>query len=307
MNIVFLDTLTLGDDIDINELTRFGNLTTYKTTSPEQTINRISSANIIVTNKVFIDKKEMDNAPNLKLICITATGTNNINLKEAEIKGIKVLNVKGYSTESVAQHTFSMILAMYNSLCKYTQESKSGNWSNQPIFTMLNHSFYELKNKKIGIIGYGTIGKRVAEIAKVFGMKILISKRKDITYKDNFRVDFDTILKECDVITIHTPLSKQTKYLFTINEFEKMKSSSIIINAARGGIINEDDLYKALKNNIIKGAALDVTEIEPIEKNNKLLSLDNIIITPHMAWTSLESRKCLWENIINNIESFVNN
>jgi glycerate dehydrogenase len=307
MNIVILDALTLGEGIDINTINRFGNLTIYQTTTPEQTAERIASANIIITNKVKIDKKEMDIAVNLELICITATGTNNINLKEAEHKGIKVKNVEGYSTEAVAQHTFSLILASAGSLLQYSQESKLGNWSNQPIFTMINHSFFELKGKKLGIIGYGNIGKRVAEIGKAFGMEILISKREGVSYKDNFRVSFDTLLKESDIISIHTPLSNQTKNLFTVNEFNKMKNTSIIINVARGGIINEDDLYNALKNKSISGAAIDVTETEPIDKNNKLLTLNNIIITPHMAWTAIESRQRLWDSVVNNIDTFLNN
>ncbi|MCF6242247.1 MAG: D-2-hydroxyacid dehydrogenase [Bacteroidales bacterium] len=306
MNIVLLDADTLGNDLNINEIEKFGTLKVYQITKPEETIERISNADIIITNKVIIGAKEMEHAPNLKLICVAATGMNNIDITEAEKRNIQVKNVKNYSTEAVAQHTLSLILALQDSLLEFSAETKSGNWSISPIFTMLNHPFYELKGKKLGIIGYGAIGKRVADLAKVFGMEILIAKRKGIEYKDNFRIDFNTILQESDVISIHTPLSEETHNLFTLKEFKQMKKTALIINTARGGIINEKDLYEALNNKIIRAAAIDVTEKEPIPANNPLLELDNIIITPHIAWTSVESRRKLLDGILNNIQSFLN-
>ncbi|RLD71054.1 MAG: hydroxyacid dehydrogenase [Bacteroidetes bacterium] len=304
MKIVLLDTATLGSDLNLSIIENEGKLTTYQTTKAEETIDRIKNADIIITNKVIIGEKEMESAKNLKLICVAATGTNNIDIAEAKKRNIVVANVKGYSTEAVAQHTISMILALQNSLIEFANESKSGNWSKSPIFTMLNHPFYELKDKKLGIIGYGTIGKRVAEMAKVFGMKILIGKRKGVNYTDEERVDFDVLIKESDVITVHTPLSENTRNLFAANEFKQMKSSAVIINTARGGIINEADLYSALKNKDIRAAAIDVTEKEPIPADHPLLTLGNIIITPHIAWTSVESRKKLLEGIIYNIQMF---
>ena len=304
MQIVLLDAATIGSDINLSLLQKEGELTTYQTTKTKETIERIRNADIIITNKVIIGKNEMDNAPNLKLICVAATGTNNIDIEEAKKRNIVVANVKGYSTEAVAQHTISLILALQNSLIEFAHESKSGNWSKSPIFTMLNHPFYELKGKRLGIIGYGTIGKRVAEIAKVFRMEILIGKRKGVTYNDIERVDFDTLVKESDIITVHTPLSESTRNLFGKEEFKQMKSSAVIINNARGGIINELELYDALKNKKIRAAAIDVTEKEPIPDDHPLLSLDNIIITPHIAWTSVESRKKLLEGIIYNIQMF---
>ena len=306
MNIVLLDAATLGDDLNIKEIEKFGKLTVYQTTSPQETIERISDADIIITNKVIIGAKEMDKAKKLKLICIAATGMNNIDLEAAKERNIEVKNVKGYSTEAVAQHTLSLILALQNSLLQYAAETRSGNWSLSPIFTMLNHPFYELKGKKLGIIGYGTIGKRVAELAKAFGMEILIAKRKGIEYKDDFRTDFETILQKSDVISIHTPLSEQTRNMFTGNEFAKMKKSAIIINTARGGIINENDLFDALKSKTIRAAAIDVTEKEPIPANSPLPELNNLIITPHIAWTSVESRQKLLKGILKNIEDFLN-
>ncbi len=170
---------------------------------------------------------------------------------------------------------------------------------------MLNHPFSEISDKTIGIIGYGTIGKRVAEIAKAFGMNVLIGKRKGVEYSDTERVDFDTLLNKSDIISIHTPLSDNTKNMFGMPEFKKMKSSAILINAARGGIVNENDLYEALKKNIIRAAATDVTETEPIKPDNKLVELQNMFITPHIAWASLESRKRLIKGIEANIEAFL--
>lgn len=305
MKIVLLDAATLGNDLNINKIEEYGEFKKYSITKPEDTCHRIANADIIISNKVIIGKKEMECAQKLKLICVAATGMNNIDLPEAEKRGIQVKNVKNYSTEAVAQHTISMILALQNSLLAFSAETKSGNWSISPIFTMLNHPFYELKGKKLGIIGYGSIGKRVAEMAKVFGMEILVAKRKGIKYNDSSRVDFNDILQESDVISIHTPLSEETHNLFTLNEFMQMKKSALIINTARGGIINEKDLYEALNNKIIRAAAIDVTEKEPIPANNPLLELDNIIITPHIAWTSVESRQKLLDGILTNIRNFI--
>lgn len=306
MKIVLLDAATLGADISLSLIEKEGNLKVYQTTKPEEIIDRTKKAEIIITNKVVIGKTEMKQAGNLKLICVAATGTNNIDLVEAKKRNIVVSNVKNYSTEAVAQHTISLILALQNSLIDFNRESKLGNWSKSPIFTMLNHPFYELSGKKLGIIGYGTIGKRVAEMAKIFGMKILVGKRQGVEYSDKDRVDFNYLLKESDVITVHTPLSENTKNLFSGDEFKQMKSTAIIINTARGGIINEEDLYIALKNKGIRAAAIDVAEKEPIAAKHPLLSLNNIIITPHIAWTSVESRKKLVDGILANIKAYKN-
>jgi glycerate dehydrogenase len=304
MKIVLLDAATLGVDVNLSLIEKEGDLIVYQITKPEETVNRIKDADIIITNKVVIGKNEMEQAANLKLICVAATGMNNIDLVEAEKRNVSVTNVKNYSTEAVAQHTISLILALQNSLINFNTESKSGNWSKSLIFTMLNHPFYELKGKKLGIIGYGAIGKRVAEMAKVFGMEILVGKRKAVEYDDDKRVAFDYLLKESDIITVHTPLSENTQNLFGANEFKQMKSSAIIINTARGGIIKEDDLFLALKNGTIRAAAIDVTEKEPVPVNHPLLELENIIITPHIAWTSAESRAKLVDGIADNIRMY---
>ncbi len=305
--IVILDSLTMGTDIDLSVFEKFGKTIIYETTSADEIFDRIKTAEIVITNKVKIGKNELDKTNNLKLICVAATGYNNIDIEESKRKNIVVANVRNYSTNSVAQITFSLILALENSLVNYINDTRSGKWSESPIFTMINHPISELAGKKLGILGYGTIGKKVVEIAKAFGMEVLIGKRPNVHYFDEGRVDFEQLLNDSDIISIHTPLSKYTENLFALSQFEKMKSSAILINVARGGIVNEKDLYIALKNKIIRAAAIDVTENEPIESTNKLLELNNILITPHIAWASLESRMRLINGIVGNIQKFIAN
>ncbi len=305
MKIVILDAVTLGTDIDLSIFDKFGTVEIFETTTKEELPSRINDADIVITNKVVFGKKEFEYAKNLKLICIAATGYNNIDIELAKSNNVVVANVRNYSTEAVAQHTFSLILAIENSLLNYIEETRNGNWAKSPVFTMLNHPFNEVYGKTIGIIGYGTIGKRVAEIAKAFGMKVLIGKRKGVEYHDIERVEFDDLLSKADIISIHTPLSENTKNMFSMPEFEKMKRSAILINVARGGIVNENDLYTALKSNLIRAAATDVTELEPIQADNKLVNLKNMYITPHIAWASTESRKRLVEGIAANINEFI--
>ncbi len=305
MNIKILDAQTLGKDIDLSGFKKFGDVKIFDTTTAAELPARIKDAEIVVTNKVVIGGEEFDYAKNLKLICVAATGYNNIDIEAATKNKIIVANVRNYSTEAVAQHTFSLILAIENSLLDYVSETRNGNWSKSPVFTMLKYPFYEINGKTLGIIGYGTIGKRVAEIAKAFGMKVLIGKRRNVDYQDIGRVEFEELLATSDIISIHTPLSENTRNMFTMAEFEKMKKSAILINAARGGIVNENDLYLALKNGVIRASATDVTVNEPIEAENKLINLPNMFVTPHIAWASLESRQRLIDGIITNIDEFV--
>ncbi len=306
MNIVFLDQKTVGSDISLDSIRKEGNLKIYGITSQDELENRVEDADIIVTNKVIINlaEKKLKNISRLKLICVAATGYNNIDMQAAKKKKIPVTNVIGYSTDSVAQTVFSYILSFSNSTIKYDQDVKSGKWSKSPIFTLLDYSITELKDKKLGIIGYGNIGKKVAEIAKAFGMEILIAKRSGVNYKENNRVSLGELLKESDIITIHTPLSSETENMITEKEFKLMKKEAILINAARGGIVNENDLYKALKNKEIKGAAIDVMAEEPPRSGSPLFELNNIIITPHVAWASKEARQRVVDGVAENIKKF---
>jgi glycerate dehydrogenase len=305
MNITILDAQTLGNDADLSVLKKFGNLQVFQTTTPDELPDRILHTDVAITNKVVFDKSVILNAPKLKMICVSATGYNNIDIRSAAKRGVVVANVRNYSTEGVAQHTFSLILALENSLVNYIADTRNGNWHNSPVFTLLTYPFNEICGKKLGIIGYGAIGKRVAQIAKAFGMEILIGKRKGIQYHDTERVDFDFIVRESDIISIHTPLSNNTTNLFTKKEFALMKRDAVLINVARGGIVNENDLYHALLNKTIRAAAIDVSATEPLPANSPLYTLPNILITPHMAWSSIQSRLRLMQGIEQNIQKFL--
>lgn len=305
MKITILDGATIGSDINLSELEKFGKIDFYETTSSYQTIGRISDSEIIITNKVVIDEQEFEGAKSLKLICVAATGFNNINVKSAKKHNVIVANVKGYSTESVSQHVFAHILAFSNSLLNFQAQIKQNYWQKSPIFTSLSYPISELSGKNLGIIGYGTIGKRVAEIGKVFGMNVLISNRKINPKQDAERDDFEDVLKKSDYITIHCPLNEDTRDLISKKEFALMKPTAILINTARGGIVNEKDLFLSLKNKNIRGAIVDVITQEPPAEGNILFNAPNILITPHIAWTSYEARQRLVKGIGENIELFL--
>ncbi len=304
MKIVILENTTLGNDLNLSGLQNEGELHVFETSSPAEIDERIKDAEILIVNKILIGKQELDIAKKLKLICVSATGYNNIDVAEATRHNVLVANVKGYSTDSVAQIVFSYILAIQSSIYDFNNDVKTGKWNTWDSFSMITHSFTELNGKKLGIIGYGAIGKQVAAIGKAFGMEILIAKRPNIDYSEPNRIDLQSLLKESDVITLHLPLNDSTKNLITKTELNLMKSDAILINTARGGIVNELDLYETLKNKRIKAAATDVLTQEPPRNGHILFDLDNIIITPHIAWTSKESRTRLIEGLLSNIKKF---
>ncbi len=303
MKIVFLEADALGKDIDISPLKQFGELIVYPDYRPDKTLERIKDAEILIVNKTPIGEKELQAAKNLKLICVAATGYNNIDIAATLKYNVVATNVKGYSTESVAQHVFAHLLAVMNKVFEYQQEVK--NWPNSNTFTIITHTIEELRGKTMGIIGYGNIGKRVAQLAQAFKMRVLIAKRPGVKYNDNFRVDLETVLKHSDVLSIHTPLTEQTKNLITLRELKMMKPSAILINTARGGIVNEQDLYTALKQKIISFAIVDVLTQEPPPEDHIFYELDNILLTPHIAWTSRQARQTLLNGIIENIQKFL--
>ncbi len=309
MNIVFLDAKTVGEDISLDIFKQFGDFTSYDTTlTKNDTLKRTKYADIIVTNKVVIDKDIMDNATNLKLICVAATGMNNIDLEYAKEKNILVKNVSGYSTKSVTQHTFTLLFYLLGQTKYYDNFVKEKKWCESEIFTNLDRAFWEISGKTWGIIGLGNIGKEVAKIAKCFGADILYystsGKNRVSSYK---QVTLDKLLATSDIVSIHAPLNNNTNNLITKNELLKLKEGSIILNLGRGGIINEDDLAQVIDEKDIY-AGLDVTKNEPLEKSSPLLNVkkqDNIVITPHIAWSSIEARKRLVDKIIQNIKSFL--
>ncbi|MES2733311.1 MAG: D-2-hydroxyacid dehydrogenase [Bacteroidota bacterium] len=308
MKIVFLDVSTMGNIPNLAQLKRFGELVTFDTTSPNQLEERIREAEIIITNKVVISREAMDKAPQLRLICISATGTNNVDMAYAAQKGIAVKNVIGYSTHSVAQVTFTLILTLLNHPSYYDTFVKSGGYAQSPIFTHLDRPFWQLPGKRLGIIGLGNIGKQVAIIAKAFGMEVVYysasGHNTDQTYE---RLDLDELLSTSDIVSIHAPLSDKTAGLLDYDKICRLKPTALLINTSRGGIIREADLARALNENRIAGAGLDVFEQEPILPSNPLLSIqepDKLVLFPHIAWASIEARTLLMDKVCQNIEAF---
>ena len=309
MKIAVLDAKTLGSDVDLSGLKQFGEVEIYETTPPDKVIDRVKDKDIIITNKVVIDKNVIDNAPNLKLIAVAATGVNNVDIQYAKEKGIQVRNVAGYSTESVVQHTFAMLFYLLEQLRYYDEYVKSGEYSKSNIFTHLGRPFWEVHGKKWGIIGLGTIGRRVAEVAESFGAEVSYYSTSGVDRKEKYpRKSLEELLSESDIVSIHAPLNDKTKGLIGYDQLKLMKKNAILLNLGRGGIVVEEDLAKAIDEELIGGAGLDVLEKEPIQPDNPLLKVknkDRLLITPHIAWTSIEARQRLVNEIIENIKTFL--
>lgn len=309
MKIVFLDVSTLGDDVSLAPLEMMGKLVCYPLSEPEVVPERIGDADVVIVNKIKLGRVEIDSSPSLKLICVAATGVNNIDTEYARSKGISVMNVADYSTESVAQVTFASLLSFVNSICYFDNVVKSGNYSLSPHFTDTGRSFYELKGKKFGVIGMGNIGKRVASIAESFGCDVsYFSTGGRAHYKKYPAVSLSELLAKCDIISIHAPLNERTRNLITLKELKEMKPSGIIVNMGRGGIVNEKDLSRALDFGLIAGAVVDVYEEEPIPKDHPYLKVKDhskLVLTPHIGWASQEARKVLVQKLADNIKSFV--
>ena len=309
MKIVFLDKSTVGNVSNLELLNEFGEVICYDETSADQTIDRSSGADIIITNKVIIDKKVIDANPDIKLICIAATGMNNVDLDYAAEKGIVVKNVSGYSTFSVTQSTFAMLFSLINSIHYYDNYVKSGSYSKSPIFTHHDREFAEIKGKTFGIIGLGVIGQSVAKIADAFGCKVVYySTSGNNTSQPYPCLKLDELLSKSDIISIHAPLNEKTNNLIDLGRLKTMKSTAVLINAGRGNIVNEEDLAFAIDHEIIAGAALDVFGQEPIQADNPLLKVqntENLIMVPHIAWASKESREMLIKGIYQNISEFM--
>jgi glycerate dehydrogenase len=308
MKIAVLDAKTLGDDLDISPLVDIGDLIVYQTTKPEETVERIQGADIVITNKVVIDAAMMDAAPELKLICIAATGTNNIDLEHAASKGITVKNVAGYSTQSVVQHTFAMALYLLEKLAYYDKSVKSGAWSRSGIFTDVSHPFYEIAGKNWGVIGFGTIGQEVARVASAFGAEIYYHSTSGNNLRHGYpHLSLEKLLSSCEIISIHAPLNARTFELINDNNLHLIQKDAILLNLGRGGIINETDLAYELDRQRFY-AGLDVLAEEPIDPGNPLMHIkhpERLLITPHIAWTSLEARQQLFEGIMKNIQTFL--
>lgn len=308
MKIVCLDADTLGSDIDLKAIfSKFGKFTSYPQTLPDQTIERLNGADIVLTNKVMIDENVIKNTK-LKLICVTATGVNNVDLKAAQKAKIVVKNAVDYSTNSVAQQTFASLFALLNQTAYYDDYAKSKNgWAKSEIFVHLGKQISQISGKKFGIVGLGNIGKSVAKIAKSFGCEVgyysTSGKNKNKKYK---KLSLNKLLK-CDIISIHAPLNENTKNLFCAKTIKKLKNGAILMNFGRGGIVDENAVAKAIENGQIYFIS-DVLSHEPIDKNHAFLNLQNkdrLILTPHIAWSSIEARQKLIEITLQNINDFV--
>lgn len=306
-NIVVLDGITLGD-VNYRLLDEFGKVIYYDKTSELEVKDRIREANIVLTNKVVLNKDNLKEAKNLELICETGTGFNNIDIKYAKEKNIAVTNVAGYSTSTVAQHTFATLLYLYDKIGYYDNYVKSSKYADSDIFTNLKVPFHDIDGKVWGIVGLGSIGRRVAKIAEAFGAKVVYystsGQNNDSVYE---RVELDKLLKESDIISIHAPLNHSTLGLFNYNNIKKMKRNAVLVNMGRGPIVVEEDLSIAIDEELIGGAALDVFAVEPMEKDNPLLKIKNkekLVLTPHIAWASVEARDRLFNDLIQNIKAF---
>jgi glycerate dehydrogenase len=308
MTIVLLDAKTLGDDLDLSSLEQFGTLTRYDTTHEDETLERIRDADIVITNKVIITANMLAQTKKLKLICIAATGMNNVDLEAAKFQNIEVKNVAGYSTKSVVQHTFSMALYLLEKMAYYDSVVKNDTWSKSGLFTDVSHPFYEISGKKWGIVGMGAIGQEVAKIATAFGAEVTYNSTSGNNLRSGYpHQTLEFLLKDCDIISIHAPLNDKTYDLINENNLPYLKNNAILLNLGRGGIINETDLAFELDRREIY-AGLDVLETEPIAINNRLNEVkhkERLLITPHIAWTSIEARKKLLDGIVKNIQTFL--
>lgn len=309
MNIVVLEQNSIGTDIDLSSYEEFGNVTYYRNTVSE-VAERVKDADIVIANKARLNEDSLKDAPNVKLICEFATGFDNVDLEYCKSRNIKVANVVDYSTPAVAQHTFAMALFLLERLSHYDNYVKSGEYAAQDRFSNFDKPFTELEGKRWGVIGLGNIGKKVASIAKAFGCDVVYySVTGKNTNTDYQRVELDELLKTCDFVSVHCPLSDLTRNLIDYEAMKKMKKTAILINVARGPVVNNTDLYKALMEEEIFAAGLDVIEKEPITDENPLSKIkdsDKLIITPHMAWASTESRIRLAEEVYKNMKAFLN-
>jgi len=309
MKLVILERDSAGTDIDVSCFEQFGTVACYANTTTAQFAERIKDADIIISNKAPMNQSTLADAPNVKLICLLATGYDCVDLTYCKSRGIKVANVVNYCTPAVAQHTLLLALMLSGKTAFYDQYVKSGAYSAQERFSNFDRTFHDLEGMTWGIIGMGTIGRKVASLADAFGCKVqFYSASGSSTCTDYPRVGLDTLLCTSDIVSLHCPLTDRTRNLIDKHAFEKMKRTAILINVARGPVVNTQDLYEALTTGKIMAAGLDVLEKEPMAHNNPLSQIQDstkLIITPHMSWASVESRTRLIAEVAKNIQAFL--
>lgn len=309
MRIVFMETDTMGDDVDYSPFYNLGEVVKYNKSDPEYNQERVKDADVIVVNKIPMNEETLRDAQHVKLICLTATGTNTVDFDYVRKRNIAVTNVKGYSTQSVIQHTFALLFYVYEKLSYYDQFVKSGEYAASDIFSNFDIKFNELYGKTWGIIGLGEIGRGVAKVAEAFGCRVIYYSTSGNNSNSLWeRVEFDALLKQSDIISIHAPLNSATEYLIDEDALRKIKKTAVLLNLGRGNIIREEALLNALETGEIAGAGLDVISAEPMLPDNPLLKIKDstkLIITPHIAWATVEARRrCLYE-VYENMVSYL--
>ena len=309
MKLVFLDTKTIGEDIDLSAYDALGEVVKYGFSTLEEIPERVKDADVLIVNKIAINEQTIGNAKNLKLVCVTATGTNNLDKEYLKKRGIAWRNVAGYSTESVTQHTFALLFYLLEKMRYYDDYVKDEKYINDTVFTHFAEHFNEVNGKTWGIIGLGTIGRRVADIAKAFGARVIYYSASGSPAQEGYeQVDFETLLTTSDIVSVHAPLNEYTKDLMDREAFAKMKKTAIFLNLGRGPIVVEQDLYEALETGEIAAAGLDVLCEEPMSETNPLARIKDskkLIITPHIAWASVEARNRLMQIIAGQIREFL--
>jgi glycerate dehydrogenase len=307
MTIVVLDGYTVNPgDLNWEPIAKLGELILYDRTLDHEIVSRSMPAELLIVNKVKISREHMDKLPHLKAIFLLATGYDNIDVEAAKMKRIALYNAVGYSTESVAQHTMALILSFFNQVEKHNISVKQGDWSGQPDFSYALAPVYQLKSKTIGLLGFGKIGQRVAELCHGFGMNVIASTRSSFDHPIVSSVSFSDLLVQSDIISLHMPLTPSTRQIINQETLDQMKENVLIINTARGDLINEAVLLKAIQKGKVKGAALDVLSTEPPHSEHPFFGNERILITPHMAWRSVEARSELIFTVAENIQHFIN-
>lgn len=308
MKIVFLDAKTIGEDIDLSGFDVLGDVVKYGFSTPQEARERTKDADVLILNKVLVNEQSIGEAEHLKLVCVTATGTNNLDKEYLAKRGIEWRNVAGYSTETVAQHTFALLFYLMEKLHYYDDYVKSERYVGDVMFTHFSNVFHDLSGKTWGIIGLGAIGRRVADLAKLFGCQVIYYSTSGKNDQPGYtRVDFDTLLAKSDIVSVHAPLDENTQGIMNRDAFAKMKDTAIFLNLGRGPIVVEQDLADALKEHVIGAAGLDVLSAEPMSPDNPLREIkdsDRLIITPHIAWASVEARMRLMKIVEGQIRDF---
>lgn len=303
--IVFLDAASIIADIRRPAFAH--QWEEYPATSVKQTVGRLKDATIAITNKVLLSRKTLEQLPGLKMVAVAATGINNVDIDCCKERGIVVSNIRNYSVHTVPEHVFMLVLALRRNLLAFRADVLNGAWQRSEQFCLFTQPVRDLHGSTLGLIGHGAIGKAVAQLAVAFGMKVLVAEHKGAGEIRPGYTAFDTVLQDSDVITLHLPLNAQTRHLIGTAEFDRMKPGALLINTARGGLVDETALLEALQSGRIGGAGFDVLEKEPPTAGHPLLDLDlpNFILTPHIAWSGREAMQILADQLITNIEAFV--